>query len=209
MVFVLSSDGQPLDPCHEARARQLLKKGRAAVWRRYPFTVRLKDRTRAQSVVHEHRLKFDPGSKTTGIAIVQEATERVVWAAELTHRGQQIRDALLRRRAIRRSRRQRHTRYRKARFANRRRKQGWLPPSLAHRVLTTLTWTKRLLRLCPITALSIELVRFDTQLMENAEINGIEYQQGTLAGYEIREYMLTIRVNDSSSSQGRCGRMAS
>src|SRR6266545_8266275 len=87
MVFVLSSDGQPLDPCHEARARKLLKTGRAAVWKRYPFTIRLKDRFAAESVTHEHRLKIDPGSKTTGIAIVQAQTNRVVWAGELTHRG--------------------------------------------------------------------------------------------------------------------------
>src|SRR5579859_5345743 len=190
MVFVLSSDRQPLDPCHEARARQLLKKGRAAVYRMRPFTIILKDRSAAESVVHAHRLKLDPGSKTTGIALVQEQTERLVWAGELTHRAQQIRDALRKRAAIRRSRRQRHTRYRKARFANRRRPEGWLAPSLAHRVLTTLTWVKRLLRLCPIGALSMELARFDTQLMQNAEIKGVEYQQGTLAGYELREYVL-------------------
>ena len=190
MVFVLSSDGQPLDPCHEARARKLLKTGRAAVHRTYPFTIRLNDRTRAESVVHAHRLKTDPGSKTTGLAIVQEQTGRVVWAGELTHRSQQIREALLARRAVRRSRRQHKTRYRKARFLNRRRKQGWLPPSLQHRVLTTLTWARRLIRLCPIAALSMELVRFDMQLMENAEIGGVEYQQGRLAGYEVREYVL-------------------
>jgi len=190
VVFVLSSDNQPLDPCHEARARRLLKTGRAAVHRTYPFTIRLNNRTRASSVVHEHRLKIDPGSKTTGIAIVQEGTDRVVWAGELTHRGQAIRDALLARRAIRRSRRLRKTRYRKARFLNRRRKDGTLPPSLQHRVLTTLTWVGRLKRFCPVTALSMELVRFDTQLMQNAEISGLLYQQGELAGYEIREYLL-------------------
>jgi 5-methylcytosine-specific restriction endonuclease McrA len=190
MVFVLSSDGQPLDPCDEARARKLLKGGRAAIWRTYPFTIRLKDRTRAESVVHDHRLKLDPGSKTTGIAIVQEETERVVFAAELSHRGQAIRDVLVARRAVRCSRRQRKTRYRPARFDNRRRPDGWLAPSLAHRVETTLTWVGRLIRLCPIAAMSLELVRFDMQLMENAEISGIEYQQGTLAGYEIREYLL-------------------
>jgi len=78
MVFVLSSDEQPLDPCHEARARKLLKAGRAVVWRTYPFTLRLKDRTTAESEVHDHRLKIDPGSQTTGIAIVQEGTDRVV-----------------------------------------------------------------------------------------------------------------------------------
>jgi 5-methylcytosine-specific restriction endonuclease McrA len=190
MVFVLSSDSQPLDPCHPARARKLLKKGRAVVYRTYPFTIRLADRTCAESVVHDHRLKIDPGSKTTGLAIVQEGTERVVWAGELTHRGQQIRDAMLARRAVRRSRRQRHTRYRKPRYLNRRRKDGWLPPSLQHRVETTLSWVKRLMRFCPLRALSLELVKFDTQLMQNAEISGIEYQQGTLAGYELREYML-------------------
>ena len=191
MVFVLSSDGQPLDPCHEARARKLLKAGRAAVWRTYPFTIRLKNRTRAESQTHDHRLKLDPGSKTTGIAIVQEETGRVVFAAELTHRGGQIHDALLARRAVRRNRRQRHTRYRPARFLNRRRKEGWLVPSLRHRLDTTATWVERVRRLCPITALSIEVVRFDTQAMENPEIAGVEYQRGTLFGWEVWNYLLT------------------
>ena len=70
MVFVLDSKGQPLDPCHHARARQLLKKGRAAVKKHYPFTIMLKERMLSLSVVHDHRLKLDPGSKTTGLAIV-------------------------------------------------------------------------------------------------------------------------------------------
>ena len=35
----------------------------------------------------------------------------------------------------------------------------------------------------------MELVRFDTQLIQNAEISGVEYQQGELAGYEVREYL--------------------
>jgi 5-methylcytosine-specific restriction endonuclease McrA len=190
MVFVLSSDGQPLDPCHEARARKLLSKGRAAIWRTYPFTIRLNDRTLAESVVHDHRLKLDPGSKTTGLAIVQEGTARVVWAGELTHRGQQIRARLLARRAIRRCRRQRKTRYRPARFLNRRRSDGWLPPSLGHRLDTTRTWVRRLKRLVPFSAISLELVRFDTQLMQNPEISGVLYQQGALEGYEVREYVL-------------------
>ena len=189
-VFVLSSDDQPLDPCHPARARQLLDHGTAAVWRRYPFTIRLNARTAAASVTHPHRLKFDPGSNTTGIAVVAETTGRVVWAGELTHRGQAIRDALLSRRASRRSRRQRKTRYRQPRFLNRRRPEGWLAPSLQHRVDTTLTWVRRLLRVVPVAAISTELVRFDTQLRENAEISGVEYQQGTLAGYEVRQYLL-------------------
>ena len=190
MVFVLDSNRQPLDPCHHARARELLRKGRAAVFRRYPFTIILRDR--AGGNVISHRLKLDPGSKTTGIAIVQEATSRVVWAGELTHRGQGIRDALLARRASRRSRRQRHTRYRKPRFLNRGRRDGWLAPSLAHRVETTMTWVNRLSRLCPLSAISMELVRFDTQLMQKPEISGVEYQQGELVGYEVRQYLLDM-----------------
>ncbi|MFL5806999.1 MAG: RNA-guided endonuclease IscB [Roseiflexaceae bacterium] len=190
MVFVLSNDRQPLDPCHPARARRLLKAGKAAVFRRFPFTIILKHRSTAQSQTHAHRLKLDPGSKATGIAVVREDNGRVVWAGELLHRGQAIRDALARRQAVRRSRRQRKARYRKPRFLNRRRPAGWLPPSLQHRVDTTLTWTRRLLRLVPIAALSTELVRFDTQLMQDAEISGVMYQQGTLAGYEVREYVL-------------------
>ncbi len=187
-VFVLDCDRQPLDPCHPARARELLRAGRAAVFRRFPFTIILHDRTRAASVVHEHRVKIDPGSTTSGLALVQG--QRVLWAAELTHRGQRITAALLRRQAIRSGRRQRHTRYRPPRFLNRTRPAGWLPPSLRSRVANIMTWVKRLARLCPITALSQELVRFDTQLMQHAAISGIAYQQGELAGYEVREYLL-------------------
>jgi 5-methylcytosine-specific restriction endonuclease McrA len=136
------------------------------------------------------RLKIDPGSKTTGLAIVHDRSDAVVWAAELSHHGQQVRDRLLARRAVRRSRRQRHTRYRPARFANRRRPTGWLPPSLQSRIQNIETWVNRLRRLCPVGALSQELVRFDTQLLQNAEIAGVEYQHGELAGYEVREYLL-------------------
>jgi hypothetical protein len=129
MVFVLDRHAQPLDPCAPVRARKLLKAGRAVVYRRYPFTIRLKHRTLAQSVTHDHRLKIDPGSQITGLAIVQQQTRRVVWAAELTHRGQQIRKALLARRAVRRSRRQRHTRYREPCFLNRRASRAGCHPA--------------------------------------------------------------------------------
>ena len=187
-VCVLDPNRHPLDPCHPARARQLLDAGRAAVFRRFPFTIILHDRTRAASMVQAHRLKIDPGSKTSGLAIVQGP--RVIWAAELTHRGQRIKAALETRRAIRRGRRQRQMRYRQPRFLNRTRPAGWLPPSLQRRVCNLMTWVERLSRLCPITALSQELVRFDMQLMQHAEISGVQYQQGELAGYEVREYLL-------------------
>jgi 5-methylcytosine-specific restriction endonuclease McrA len=188
-VFVVDTNRKPLNPVHPGEARYLLKAGKAAVLKRFPFTIVLKYPVETQEV-QPLRVKIDPGSKTTGIAVVNDATGTVVFAAELTHRGQAIRDALLSRRGVRRGRRTRHTRYRKPRFANRTRPKGWLAPSLMSRVSNVLTWVKRLLYVCPITAISQELVRFDLQQMETPDIQGQQYQQGTLAGYETREYLL-------------------
>ncbi|NEO99217.1 MAG: HNH endonuclease, partial [Symploca sp. SIO2E9] len=169
-MFVLTVDKNrnPLNPTHPARARRFLKEGRAVVVRRYPFTIMLLDVERSDVV--EYRLKLDPGSKTTGIAIV--ADDRVIWGAELHHRGYNIKQSLESRRALRRGRRNRHTRYRQPRFNNRTRADGWLAPSLQHRVLTIKTWVERLRRFCPISAISMELVRFDTQLMQNPDTSG-------------------------------------
>jgi 5-methylcytosine-specific restriction endonuclease McrA len=156
----------------------------------YPFTIILK-RVVEQPEVMPLRVKLDPGSKTTGIAIVDDSSGEVVFAAELTHHGQAIKSALDDRRGVRRKRRQRKTRYRKPRFNNRKnKKKGWLPPSLESRISNILTWVERLSRYCPITAISMELVKFDLQQMENPEVSGVQYQQGTLRGYEIREYVL-------------------
>ncbi|AOY84170.1 RNA-guided endonuclease IscB [Moorena producens JHB] len=190
-VFVVDKNILPLDPCHPARARELLTKGRAKVYKRYPFTIVLQERTAEESIVHPHRIKIDPGSKVTGIAVVQEETGRVVGALEISHRGQQIKDALESRRALRRARRNRKTRYRKPRFLNRTRKQGWLPPSLESRIANIETWVRRMLKVCPITAISTELVRFDTQELQNPEISGVEYQHGEFFGFEVKEYLLT------------------
>ena len=187
-VFVVSSTRQPLMPTSEVRARKLMSKGKPAELRRYPFTIILKDRETGE--LQPLRMKIDPGSKESGIAIINEITRKLVFAAVLTHRGQAIKSPLDSRRAIRRSRRSRNTRYRAPRFNNRSKSAGWLAPSLQHRVETIMTWVARLSRFVPITALSQELVRFDLQKVENPEISGTEYQQGTLFGYEVRQYLL-------------------
>jgi 5-methylcytosine-specific restriction endonuclease McrA len=167
-----------------------LRRGRARVVRRFPMTIQLLDRRADQSTTHPLRLKIDPGSRTTGLALVAEESAMVVWAAELTHRSRAIHDALLTRRAFRSNRRQRHTRYRPARFRNRQRPPGWLAPSLRSRVEHILTWYHRLVQRCPIRAISLELVRFDIQALVDPEIRGVAYQQGELLGYEVREYLL-------------------
>lgn len=185
-VFVLDANRKPLTPCKPSLARKLLKVGKAKVFRLYPFTILLKKEvTEDPQLV---TLNIDPGSKVTGLAILLDSN--LIWVAELTHRGQTIKASLESRRSLRRNRRNRHTRYRQARFLNRTRPKGWLAPSLQHRVDTTLTWVNKLLKLAPVKAIFQELVRFDLQKMENPEISGIEYQQGELQGYEVREYLL-------------------
>ncbi len=186
-AFVLDNLAQPLSPCTPGMARSLCASGKAAVFRQYPFTIILKKAVEPQEV-KPCKLKIDPGSKITGIAIVQD--NKLIWGAELTHRGQQIKDGLESRRALRRGRRGRKTRYRKPRFLNRTRVKGWLAPSLEHRVLTTMTWINRLIKLCPISSIATELVKFDCHKMQRPEVNGKEYQQGTLYQYEVREYLL-------------------
>ena len=192
-VAVLDTNKRPLAPCHPAMARKLLSRGEAAVFRLAPFTIILK-RVVSDVQTPDLRLKIDPGSKVTGVAIVNQQTGEVVFAAEIEHRGEAIKKSLDARRAVRRGRRHRKTRYRKPRFDNRRRPEGWLPPSLESRVENVYTWARRLLRVYPIKGIAMELVRFDMQLMENPEIEGVEYQQGELQGFELREYVL-IKFN--------------
>lgn len=200
-VFVLDKRKKPLMPCSEKRARILLERGRARVHRMVPFTIRLVDRLQEDSVLQPLRLKVAPGSITTGLALVREQetedadtgeiirTLAVVMLLELQHRGHAISKALKQRHDHRRFRRSK-LRYRAPRFLNRTKSEGWLAPSLQHRVDTTMACVSRLMCWAPIMALSTLLHRFDTQALQNSEISGIEYQQGELQGYEVREYLL-------------------
>ncbi len=177
-------------PRSPARARMLLRERKAAVLRRYPFTIILK--TRTDGDLQPIELKADPGSKVTGVVLVADYAKRgkTVVAMNLQHRGQAIKDVLDSRRGIRRGRRNRKTRYRASRFDNRTRPGGWLAPSLMSRVYNVMSWALRLQRITPLRSVAVETVRFDMQAMINPEISGVEYQQGTLAGYEIKEYLL-------------------
>lgn len=217
-VLVLDRNKQPLMPCRPAKARQLLDAGQAAVYRRYPFTIILK-----YEVARPHQqpleLKLDPGSKASGISMVAQFAGGwvVLWAANLYHRGQPVKAGLESRRASRRSRRQRKSRYRQPRYKNRARASisyeedtrvvsrsannrqsrqttgrpsGWMSPSLQSRIDNVYHWTRKLRQLAPIRGLQVETVRFDTQKLVNPEISGVEYQQGELLGFEVREYVL-------------------
>ncbi|MGC9440072.1 RNA-guided endonuclease IscB [Streptomyces sp. WG5] len=204
MVAVLDRKGRPLMPCHPARARKLLSQGRAVVIKSVPFAIRLKDRVVENSVVSGVAVRIDPGSKGTGVAVTADTdhfdtttgeittSRRGLCAVELRHRGAQIRNAMRKRASYRRRRRSTNLRYRAPRFHNRSRPSGWLPPSLQHRVDTTASTIARLTRFFPVIELHIERVSFDVHAMslDRESLEGVEYQQGSLAGYEVRQYLL-------------------
>jgi 5-methylcytosine-specific restriction endonuclease McrA len=196
MVFVLDRRKKPLMPCSEKRARLLLERGRAVVHRLHPFTIRLRDRVREASGLQPVGLKIDPGSQATGVALVRTAEtpegpiNHVLHLAEIAHRGNAARERLRKRAAYRRRRRSATLRYRAPRFDNRRRRAGWVPPSLSSRVDNVRSWARRYRTLAPVACIEVETVKFDTQALQNPEIRGIEYQQGTLFGYEVWEYLL-------------------
>lgn len=97
---------------------------------------------------------------------------------------------LSKRAAIRRRRRSKNLRYRAPRFHNRRRKAGWLPPSIRSRVDNLIAWTMRYRRVAPVRQVELELVKFDTQGLQHPEIAEVAYQRGELVGYEVRQYVL-------------------
>lgn len=181
-------------PCHPARARKLLSKKEAAVYRRYPFTIILRKET--TNFTQPVEFKVDPGSKVSGIALVGNFEIQgsvLLWGANLEHRGLQIKSDLDSRRSIRRSRRGRNTRYRQPRWANRHKSKpkGWLPPSLMSRVDNITNLCYRLSKRVPLTSIVVETVKFDMHSMQNGcQLYGTEYQQGTLQGYNVREYLL-------------------
>ena len=205
-VSILDTHKNVLEPCHPAVARRLLRDGEAAVYKRYPFTIILKCEVETPKTT-DYTLSIDPGSKCTGMAIT-DSENNIIACFELHHRGAAIKKGLSNRAGYRRSRRTRKIRHRPARWQNRSRKapvltangwkyqsfgqssEGWIAPSLMSRVFNIYTWVNRLSKIYPITRLAVEHVKFDTQLMQNPEISGVEYQKGTLFEAEVWEYLL-------------------
>ena len=192
-VPVLGTDGEPLMPTRPSRARRLMRQGRARKqWRKGIFHIRMTDLSANDPDVEVDgvQLNIDPGAKATGLAVVSETPDgrRAHALIELRHRGTRIRNRMARRRSFRRNRRSR-IRNRQPRFDNRTRPDSWLAPSMLTRLANTETWIRRLCSLYPVTFVRVETARFDTQLMQDAEVSGKDYQQGELAGWQVRSYV--------------------
>ena len=187
MVNVLSHDGHPLMPTERhGKIRRLLKENKAVEVKRCPFTVQLLYETDGN--VQDITLGVDAGSKYIGLSATTETKE--LYAGEVELRDD-ISKNLASKRKYRSERRNRKTRYRKPRFDNRVRSKhkGWLAPSVEAKIETHIRVVRNICNILPIKDIVIELAAFDTQKMQNPEISGIEYQQGTLLGYTIREYL--------------------
>ena len=187
MVYVLSASGNPLMPTRRfGHVRRMLRSGRAKVVRRTPFTIQLT--YESTSYVQPVSLGIDTGSRHIGISATTEGKE--LYAGEVALRDD-ISGNLAARRQYRRGRRSRKTRYRKPRFDNRVRSKhkGWLAPSVEAKIGTHMRVISDVCSILPINRITVEIAAFDTQKMRDPEISGIEYQQGTLMGYEVREYL--------------------
>lgn len=187
MIYVRSKEGKALMPSERGgRIGYLLRHGKAHVVSRVPFVVQLdyESTTYTQDV----SLGIDAGSKHIGVSASFEKRELLAAQVELRS---DVTKLLSSRRELRRTRRNRKTRYRKSRFDNRKRKDGWLAPSVAQKVESHLKVIRLAHKLLPITKTTIEVAQFDAQKIKNPDIKGDEYQQGEQMGFwNVREYVL-------------------
>ncbi|MHA2270506.1 MAG: RNA-guided endonuclease IscB [Candidatus Hodarchaeales archaeon] len=184
-VMVLNMRGQPLMPTTPQKASRLLKEQKAKVVQRFPFMLQLRYATGENK--QDVELGLDPGYIQSGFSITTEKKE--LMAGEV-HFRMDVSQKLTERRMYRQTRRSRKTRYRPPRFANRRRAKGRLAPSMQHKLDSHTRFIQKLQTMLPITRINVEVGTFDPQKLQNPEINGVEYQHGELAGYEVREYLL-------------------
>jgi hypothetical protein len=186
LVYVLNKHSEPLMPCNPRKARLLLKEKRAKVVKRTPFTIQLLYASAGYKQAVS--LGVDAGTKHIGLSATTE--KNVLFEAEVLLRTDIV-DLLSTRRSLRSARRNRKTRYRKPRYLNRKKPSGWLAPSVQHKVDSHIKMINKIYQILPVKRLTIEVAQFDTQLLKNPEIRGVEYQQGEQMGFwNTREYVL-------------------
>ncbi len=187
MVYVLSQNGQPLMPTeNHAKVRVLLKQGEAKVIKKCPFTIQLL--YSSTNYTQKVTLGVDSGSKHIGISATTKNS--VLYEADVELRNDIV-DLLSTRRELRRSRRNRKTRYRKPRFNNRRCKDAWLSPSVQQKVGSHLTMIAKVHKILPVSNIVVEVASFDIQKIKNPTVSGADYQQGEqLDFWNVREYVL-------------------
>lgn len=185
-VYVLNHQSKPLMPCSPRTARLLLKKNKAEVVKQTPFTIRWTVPTR--SYTQPVTLGVDSGYVHVGLSAVSERKE--LYAADVALRNDIVK-LNSERRMYRRSRRNRKTWHRQPRFLNRKKPEGWLAPSIQHKLDSHLKLIGKIKELLPVSRIVIEVAAFDIQKIKNPEIAGVDYQNGEQKGFwNVREYVL-------------------
>ena len=203
MVYVLNKDGKPIMPTtRHGKVRRLLKEGKAHVVSTVPFTIQLNYISGEN--LQEINLGVDTGSRYIGLSASTSSKE--LYAAQVELRSKEIPDLILSRRESRRTRRNRKTRYRKPRFDNRKRPNGWLTPTSRNRFDEHMKAIQRVYKILPVSNITIEIAPFDTQKLKNPGIQGEEYQHGELFGFEnAREYALIRDRHECQHCHGKSG----
>ena len=186
LAFVLNKHGKPLMPCHPAKARILLKQGKAKVVKRTPFTIQLL--YGSSGYRQPVTLGVDSGYSKVGLSAISE--KRELFSAEVALRTDIVK-LLSERRQYRKFRRYRKTWYRKSRFQNRKKPEGWFAPSIQHKLNSHIKLVNFVAKILPITEVKVEVAAFDIQKIKNPDISGIDYQNGPQKGFNnVREYVL-------------------
>lgn len=187
-VYVINKNENPLMPCKPAKAKHLLKVGKAKVIKRTPFTIKLlwDCGENTQEVV----AGMDTGSKAIGCAATTNG--KVVYQSEVQVR-QDVSKKMEQRRMYRRNRRSRKTRYRKARWQNRAsmKKEGRLAPSIKSKVDSHLREKKFVESILPVSRWKVETASFDIHKISNPDVKKWDYQKGNQKGfYNVKAYIL-------------------
>ncbi len=186
LVYVLNVRGEPLMPCSPRKAKKLLKEGKAKVKKRTPFTIQLMHGSSGYQ--QPIRLGVDSGFVHVGLSAVSKKQE--LYSADVQLRNDMV-DLLSKKRAYRRTRRSRKTRYRQPRFSNRRKPRGWLAPSIQHKLDSHVRLVDQIKKILPITHIIVEVAAFDIQKIKDPEISGTQYQDGEQKDFwNTREYVL-------------------
>ena len=191
LVYVLNKHGRPLMPCKPSKARKLLKQGKAKIVKYEPFTIQLL--YGSSGYKQKCVLGIDAGSKNIGLVVTIE-DGRVIYKAQATLR-QDIRENIETRRRLRRTRRHRKTRYRKPKTFTSKWGNGWLSPSIRARIDAHYNIVKKICSIMPIKEIVVEVGQFDVQAIINPDIQGEEYQNGELKGFDsVKEY---VKIRDN------------
>lgn len=185
-VLVINKRNKPLMPCKPQVARRLLKEKKAKVIMLAPFTIQLTNATgeSMQSVA----LGVDPGYSQVGISVVTDKEELL--SIEFLLRNDMV-NLNSERRQYRRSRRYRKTWYRKPRFLNRKKEEGWFAPSIHHKYESMIKIVKLVKKLIPVDSIAVETASFNIQKIKNPDIQGKGYQEGVQKKFwNVREYVL-------------------